>query len=81
MNWGSWLAVYFILWWLCLFVVLPFGARSQSEAGEVIAGTEPGAPVLFRLWPTFLITSVLAFGALALVVWGLSNPFIQTYWS
>ena len=49
--WISYAALYFVLWWLCLFIVLPFGARNQEDAGEVVRGTEPGAPVLFRLWP------------------------------
>ena len=37
-------ALYFVVWWISLFGVLPFGARSQIEAGEVTAGTDPGAP-------------------------------------
>ena len=37
-------AIFFVIWWLCLFVVLPFGVKSQHEAGEVTPGTEAGAP-------------------------------------
>ena len=36
------LALYFIIWWLTLFAILPLGVRSQHEAGEVADGTEPG---------------------------------------
>ena len=32
MQFFSFLAVYFILWWLTLFVVLPFGQKTQGEA-------------------------------------------------
>lgn len=78
---ASWFAVYFVLWWLCLFVVLPFGARNQEEAGDVVRGTEPGAPIIFRIWPKLLITSVVAAVLLMLVVWGVSNPILQRYWS
>ncbi len=78
--WISYAALYFILWWLCLFIVLPFGARNQADAGEVVKGTEPGAPVLFRLWPRLLATSILAAVLLVLVMWGLSNPYVQRYW-
>ena len=81
MGWISWLAVYFILWWVCLFAVLPFGARNQSDTGEVVKGTEPGAPLLFRLWPKLLATSVLAAIVMVLLMWGLSNPLLQRYWS
>jgi len=27
-------AIYFVLWWVVLFVTLPFGVRSQHEDGE-----------------------------------------------
>jgi predicted secreted protein len=81
MTYGSWVAMYFILWWLCLFVVLPFGAHSQSDAGEVIEGTEPGAPVFFRLWPRLVATSIVAGVLLVLVMWALANPTLRHYWS
>lgn len=58
------LAVYFILWWVVLFAVLPWGVRSQHESGEEIApGTDPGAPAIHLVWRkvlwTTLITSVI----------------------
>lgn len=60
---SSGLAIYFVLWWVVLFAVLPFGAHSQQDSGEVSLGTDPGAPVLARmgrklLWTT-LISSVI----------------------
>lgn len=51
-------AIYFITWWLVLFLVLPFGVRSQHEE-RVTHGTDPGAPVAFRFGRTVLITTVL----------------------
>ncbi len=60
MTIASALAVYFIIWWTVLFAVLPFGIRSQHEAGEVVAGTEPGAPVLPGLLKKAVITSLIA---------------------
>lgn len=33
MSFGAAVAIYFIIWWLCLFAVLPFGVRSQVEEG------------------------------------------------
>ena len=44
-------AIYFVLWWVVLFVTLPFGVRSQHEDGEGAPGTDPGAPV-WRGWAT-----------------------------
>ena len=60
MNLVGALALYFVIWWITLFAVLPFGIRSQEEAGEVVAGTEPGAPVLPGLLKKAVITSLIA---------------------
>ncbi len=54
------LAVYFVIWWTVLFAVLPFGVRSQAEAGEVSDGTDPGAPQAPALLRKALITTVIA---------------------
>lgn len=54
------LAIYFIIWWLVLFVVLPFGVRSQQEAGEVTLGTDHGAPERPQLVRKFAITTAIA---------------------
>ncbi len=56
----SGIAIYFILWWLCLFVVLPFGVKGQHEAGEVAPGTDPGAPQRPLLLRKVLATTLLA---------------------
>ena len=76
----SMVAIYFVVWWLCLFAVLPFNVRNQVDAGEVFKGSEPGAPAVLRLWPKLLITTLLAGVVTALLFWGLSNPLLQEYW-
>lgn len=53
-------AIYFVLWWLCLFLVLPFGVRGQHEEGEVVKGSEPGAPTMARMKRKVIQTSILA---------------------
>ncbi|MCO5093207.1 DUF1467 family protein [Bosea sp. (in: a-proteobacteria)] len=60
MNIVGGFALYFIIWWITLFAVLPFGIRSQHETGDVVAGTEPGAPVLPRLLRKAVVTSLIA---------------------
>jgi predicted secreted protein len=60
MSLVSSIAVYFVLWWLCLFAVLPFGVKSQHEADDVQPGTEPGAPVRPLLLWKVLATTILA---------------------
>lgn len=44
MDTVSLLAVYFVVWWITLFAVLPFSLKTQDEQGEVLPGTEPSAP-------------------------------------
>lgn len=51
------IAIYFLIWWVTLFAVLPFGVRPQHE-GEMVPGTDPGAPVVPRiLWKLFWTTA------------------------
>ncbi|MCC8984202.1 DUF1467 family protein [Bradyrhizobium acaciae] len=61
------LAIYFVLWWLVLFLTLPFGVRSQHEEGVGAPGTDPGAPIMARmgrklLWTTGLSAVIFAIG-------------------
>jgi len=53
-------AIFFVIWWLCLFVVLPFGVRSQHEMDEVTLGTEHGAPHQPLLLRKAIATTILA---------------------
>jgi len=65
---GTVIAIYFIIWWVVLFAVLPWGVHSQQESGEVTAGTDPGAPAVHRVWRKLIWTTIIAavvYGALA----------------
>lgn len=60
------LAIYFVIWWVVLFAVLPWGVHSQQESGEIAPGTDPGAPVLTNLRLKLIATTIVAgvvFGA------------------
>jgi predicted secreted protein len=54
------IAIYFIIWWVVLFAVLPFGVRSQEESGKVAPGTDPGAPVIPQIWRKLVWTTIAA---------------------
>jgi len=54
------LAIYFIVWWVVLFAVLPWGVRSQDESGDVAPGTDPGAPAVHTVWMKLLWTTIIA---------------------
>ncbi len=81
LQFGSYVAIFFVVWWLCFVAVLPIGARSQIEAGSVVAGTEPAAPVLPRLWMRIGVATALAVVCTGLLVWGLTNETLLRYWS
>ena len=54
------LAIFFLIWWVTLFAVLPWGVHSQREGGEVSPGTDPGAPALPRLGRKLVWTTLVA---------------------
>jgi predicted secreted protein len=60
MRLGTVIAIYFLIWWVVLFVVLPWGVRSQVESGDVAAGTDPGAPARHRVWRVLAWTTIIA---------------------
>jgi predicted secreted protein len=53
-------AVFFILWWTVLFMVLPLGFRSQEDAGDVTIGTVASAPARFRGGRVLLLTTAVS---------------------
>jgi predicted secreted protein len=81
MQIGSILAIYIVIWWISFVAVLPMGVRSQAEAGDIVAGTDPGAPVMPRLWRKVGIATVLSAALTLLLFWGLSNPTLYHYWN
>ena len=60
MSIATGLAIYFIIWWMVLFAVLPFGVCSQQESGDVTPGSDPGAPALPQLARKLVWTTVVA---------------------
>ena len=81
MQIGTYIAIFFIVWWLCLFVVLPFRVSNQVDEGAWVQGSERGAPAIARLWPKLLVTTLLAGVVTALLLWGLSSDWLREYWS
>jgi predicted secreted protein len=65
---GGATALYFVVWWTILFVVLPFNIRSQAETGEIAVGTEPGAPASPALRVKAIWTTLLAVVGLLVLV-------------
>ena len=56
-------AVFFMVWWTILFVVLPWGmTRRDGAAGEQVPGADPGAPQYNNIRRKFLITTLISIG-------------------
>jgi predicted secreted protein len=73
-------AIYFVVWWLVLFTILPFGMHTQDEDGEVVLGTTRSAPVRPNLVKKAIATTIVAaivVGALVFVV----DYYGLTVWS
>jgi predicted secreted protein len=71
MGWTLGLALFFVIWWVVLFAVLPIGVRTQGEDGAVVPGTPSSAPAHPRLLRVAGLTTVIAglvFGLVWLVV-------------
>ena len=70
MAWTSTLAIYFILWWVTLFAVLPWGNRSAHEEGvEVEVGHASSAPLKPNILLKFLATTVISAIIFAIGYW------------
>lgn len=79
-------ATFFLIWWVTLFAVLPWGVRSQHEGADMAPGTDPGAPTRFRLGSKLLWTTLVAVAIYAVLsviyikhlvtIDGLMAPFV-----
>jgi predicted secreted protein len=69
MSLVSGLMIYAILWWMVLFMVLPFGVRTvREEGGNLIEGQAASAPVRPRVWTKMLITTLITTLIMAAIV-------------
>ena len=70
MDWATALATYVIIWWLVMFMVLPWGVQ-RIEPKNLREGDDPGAPenprILIKAAVTTGISGVI-FGLVYLVV-------------
>lgn len=60
LSWPTLIAIYFIVWWITLFCILPLGVRTQAEAGDIVPGSAPSAPVKPQLLMKAGLTTIVA---------------------
>lgn len=69
MQWTSILAIYFLIWVMSAFVLLPFGVKTADEAGvEKVPGQAESAPVNFRPGRLIIRATLIAIGLTTLFV-------------
>ena len=60
MNWLGGIVVYFLIWWLVLFTVLPWGVKTGGEQVQGQASSAPRRAMIGRkLLATTAISAVL----------------------
>ncbi len=74
MTWFATGVTFLLVWWLVLFMVLPFGARPPDQ---VEPGMAPSAPARPRIGLKFLITTLIALALTALILWLINSGLIQ----
>lgn len=74
MTWFATGVTFVIVWWLVLFMVLPFGARPPDE---VEPGMAPSAPARPRMGLKIAVTTVIAAALTALLMWLLQSGLVQ----
>ena len=74
MSWVTGLAVYAVLWWLVIFMVLPWGNR-PIDPEDVARGQASGAPQKPRLLIKMAVTTVIAG-----ILWAVAYVGIEAGW-
>jgi predicted secreted protein len=71
-------AIYFVLWWIVLFLTLPFGVRSQHEDGVGAPGTDPGAPITTRMGTKLIWTTIISAVIFAVAWFAYNAGYLST---
>ncbi|WP_137701532.1 DUF1467 family protein [Marimonas lutisalis] len=67
------LVLYAVLWFITLLVIIPIRLKTQGDVGEIVPGTQAGAPHEHNLKKKALITTVVA-----AVLWAIIAGIIIT---
>ena len=72
MGWVSGIVVYVMIWWLVIFMVLPFGVKPPEEPEP---GHAPSAPDRPMLWRKAAVTT-----AISAVIWVVVYIAVTNHW-
>ncbi len=62
------IAIFFVVWWIVLFAVLPFGVRTQGETGDRVTGTPESAPAKFSFARVAIINTIVSAVVFAVIL-------------
>lgn len=74
------IGIYFVVWWLVLFAVMPFGMHTQDDEGEIVLGTARSAPARPNLLKKAIAATVVATVVVGALVFAV-DYFGITVWS
>lgn len=69
MSWAVGLAIYVVIWWLVIFLVLPWGRRDTIGSEDVVKGQDAGAPEKPRMLFKMAVTTVASGVIFAAIYW------------
>ncbi len=68
--------VYIVIWFICLFMVLPLGIVTQEENNQVVSGTVKSAPRKVNMKYKVFLTTVVAMVVFLISYFVLSSRII-----
>ncbi len=60
MDFAFAVVIYFVVWWISLFLVLPLWVKPQIEEENMVPGTATSAPVAPMMLKKFIVTTLLS---------------------
>ncbi|TVS03268.1 MAG: DUF1467 family protein [Rhodobacteraceae bacterium] len=54
------IALYGIIWFMTMFIVLPFRPKTQGDVGEIVPGTPASAPSDVQMWRKIKLVTFIA---------------------
>lgn len=75
MGWFTGCVLYVLIWWVCLFAVLPWGIRPRSQP-DPLTGWR-GAPENPRFIRTVVATTLVAGVVWLGAYWLISSPYLS----
>ncbi|GGH23008.1 Predicted secreted protein [Cribrihabitans marinus] len=75
MSITSALVLFAVIWFMTFLVVLPIRIKTQGDLGEIVPGTQAGAPEVHHLKKKAWITTAVAF-----VLWCIIAGIIVSGW-